>query len=565
MPADPQFFTVEALYKSVVADSISDIDADPQFGPVTATVTFTPMLKVGDVILAVNNTGGPVGYVPAPIVGRIDTDGHLKLRDAPDKPIEPVATFADLPAEGSVLKTYRVTATGLHYAWDGAGYVETYGFQPVRLLDDTELLDLDGDLYYDVRFTNVQFNGGRGDLSGFGFKAPGDGSTVNLIEVGKVPGIPVPGVTRGPRGWRTRAIPITEGASAGLYQWVDELGEPVGDPEELADFVDLLDAATVAATTAATAAAPAAVAGEASEQVPSAVSAEVSAAVPAAVDADISGRSVTIVDEGGGVLRVHIGGAPTASTFTLPPATLAGLAAATLVAKMTVAPSALRRALIEELIYDLMIAGIWDKLDGLYVLAAHTEQAAKLNWLGTGMQDLTPVNAPVFEIDRGFTGDGATNYLDTNTPANTLTKYASNDAMMGVYVRTMVTATNRVDISAGTSAYLNSSQAGSVAARANSSSGSAVLVPHGGTGSGTVAWTRDASNVHIYRGGSLIGSGAVGAGSLASANVRLLVLSTLNYSTRQLQAGFIGKGLSAAEHAALNTALVAYLTAIGAN
>lgn len=256
--ADPQFFTVEALYKSVVADSVSDLDANPQLGPVTATVTFTPMLKQGDVILAVNNTGGPVGYVPAPIVARIDTDGRLKLRVDPDLPIEPVATFGALPAVGLTTKTYKVTATNLFYVWDTveAEYVETYGFQPVRLLDDTELLDLDGDLYYDVRFSNVVFNGGRGDLSGFGFKAPGDGSTVNLIEVGKVPGIPAPGQTRGPRGWRSKILPINEGPFAGMYQWYDEIGEPWGDPQELYEVISEV-MAEAAATVAAEAVTPA--------------------------------------------------------------------------------------------------------------------------------------------------------------------------------------------------------------------------------------------------------------------------------------------------------------------
>lgn len=250
----PVFFTVEADYKSVVADSVSDVDHDPQLGAVTATVTFTPMLATGDVILAADTLPRPTGFVAAPIVGRIDTDGRLKLRVDPDLDVEPFASVGAFPATGDPDVLYRATDTMLVYRWDGAGYVETYPFTPVRLLADTELLGLDGDLYYDVRFTNVQFNGAKGIINGFGFKAPNADEVVNLIEVGKVPGIPATSFTRGPRGWRSYVLPITEGPDAGLYQWHDELGEPFGPPVTLYDVISeaIAEAAASAAAQAVT-------------------------------------------------------------------------------------------------------------------------------------------------------------------------------------------------------------------------------------------------------------------------------------------------------------------------
>lgn len=199
----PVYFTVEADYKAVVADSASDLDADPQLGPVTATVTFKPMIESGGVILAVDAEPRPTGFVPAPIVARIDTDGRLKLRDDPDLPVYPYANIATFPATGLTGRLYRATDTMLTYRWDTTtgAYVEEYDYAPVRLLADTPLLRLAGPLYYQVTFTNVQFNGGRGDLRGFEFQAPESDTVVNLIEVGRVPGRPAPGMTVGPRGY----------------------------------------------------------------------------------------------------------------------------------------------------------------------------------------------------------------------------------------------------------------------------------------------------------------------------------------------------------------------------
>lgn len=52
-----------------------------------------------------------------------------------------------------------------------------------------------------------------------------------------------------------------------------------------------------------------------------------------------------------------------------------------LVARMEIAPSAARKKLIDDLIVELKSWGIWQKLDLLYILAAHDAQAARLNWV----------------------------------------------------------------------------------------------------------------------------------------------------------------------------------------
>jgi hypothetical protein len=184
----PTFFTVVADYKSVVVDLASDVDADPQLGPITAKVTFTPVLANGDVILATNASPRPTGYVAAPIVARIDTDGRLKLRVEPDGDRDDYANRASFPSTGNTAKVYWAIAEQKFYRWDGGDYVATYPYAAVRLLADTPLLELDSDLYYKVSFSEVIFNGATGYISPFVFQAPTSDTELNLIEVTPVPG-----------------------------------------------------------------------------------------------------------------------------------------------------------------------------------------------------------------------------------------------------------------------------------------------------------------------------------------------------------------------------------------
>lgn len=160
----PVWFTVTADYKSVLQDASSDADYDGELGPVSATCTFTPILNNGDVILAVEASPRPTGFVPTPVVARIDvTDGRLKLRVDPD---------------------------------DGG----TGTFTPVRLLANSPLLELDGDLAYRAVFSNVVFGARPGYLKPVTFLAPATDTEVNLITATPIPGSPGVGITRGETG-----------------------------------------------------------------------------------------------------------------------------------------------------------------------------------------------------------------------------------------------------------------------------------------------------------------------------------------------------------------------------
>ena len=69
MTSSPTFFTVEADFRAVLEDISSDSDYDPQIAPISGTVTFTPILNSGDVILATDADPRPIGFLPTPAPG----------------------------------------------------------------------------------------------------------------------------------------------------------------------------------------------------------------------------------------------------------------------------------------------------------------------------------------------------------------------------------------------------------------------------------------------------------------------------------------------------------------
>lgn len=85
-----------------------------------------------------------------------------------------------------------------------------------------------------------------------------------------------------------------------------------------------------------------------------------------------------------------------------------------LIGRMAITPTPTRIWQIDQLIRGLVQAGIWWKLDAMWVCAAHTEQAALLNWINPGVT-FTAVNngSTTFTPNVGFTGNGSSMYIST--------------------------------------------------------------------------------------------------------------------------------------------------------
>lgn len=238
----------------------------------------------------------------------------------------------------------------------------------------------------------------------------------------------------------------------------------------------------------------------------------------------------------------------------------------TLLDRMSVRPDSDRRTAINNLVNTLKTAGIWVKLDGLYVLAAHHEQAARLNWVRAAA-DLTAINSPAFEVDTGFTGDGSTAYLSNGESIATSVNYTDAEAFMAVWAMTSVASTGQFDISAQGPTYINTYTGSEVAVRANHGAGQGSVIGETvGTGLGLAAFSRDATDVTVYKDGADAGSTAMGYLSPLPSNPLFVLRGNggTQYSTRQLGLAAYGGRLTSTEVAQFYAAALTYMQAVGA-
>lgn len=244
--------------------------------------------------------------------------------------------------------------------------------------------------------------------------------------------------------------------------------------------------------------------------------------------------------------------------------------ASALFARITADPGTTRKNLINNLIVSLKTAGVWTKLDVLYLFAAADSQSALLNWVSSSY-NCTATNSPTFTANQGYTGNGTNAHLATGfNPSSAAGRvFAQDSSHLGVYT-----------LSTGTGV-LNVLEAGSTTLSANwginsfrSDLGNVIRAELSGTAfsnstavaspKGHNAIARSSSSqVRIYRDGALLATNSDTSTSPTNTNLAWLRYGT-TYSARQIAAGHMGSSLSDAEMAAMNTALSTYLTAVGA-
>ncbi len=246
---------------------------------------------------------------------------------------------------------------------------------------------------------------------------------------------------------------------------------------------------------------------------------------------------------------------------------------AAVVARMSSAPSTSRKWLADRLVDSLVSAGIWGKLDALYILAAPDAQAARLNWIGTSYP-LTAVNSPAFIADRGYTSDGSTSYLRTGYVPGVGTQWQQNSASFGIYVgqngrRGLAIGAMTVPDYRGSHISRYGAAEGNYCALQLNELGFAPVTNYAAfLDSGLVAASRaDAATVSRYKNGALVESGAGTSQAPPNLEFFLLALNSgtpLVNGTDRIAAAFMGGALSAPQMATLNTALHTYLSALGA-
>lgn len=262
------------------------------------------------------------------------------------------------------------------------------------------------------------------------------------------------------------------------------------------------------------------------------------------------------------IVVVVSGGPPDAATDTL-------------IDAMDVEPTTARRTLYNNLIVDIKNAGVWDKLDALYIFAAHDSQAARLNIKNPGTYDLTVGGgSPTFTTDAYYSFNGSTDWFDTNfNPATAGGNYSQNSASLGIWSATGGTRTNAMGY------------------QVNTSEGGTFLSPHtsgdrfqfiinqisiSNVGSSGTPWTNStglfsanrsgASATQAYWNGSaqsVASNGNQTSIAIPSNSFRIgIIRASGTFGTIDASAAFMGSSLTATEHEDLYTAIDTYLDRI---
>lgn len=235
-----------------------------------------------------------------------------------------------------------------------------------------------------------------------------------------------------------------------------------------------------------------------------------------------------------------------------------------LAARMSPTPDNARSALIDNLVGELKDAFVWAKFDAFYLFAAHSSQAALLNWVSTSY-DASAVGSPAFTVDRGFAGDGVGAYIETNfTPMSAPSpKYVQNSAHMAVWSRTAAQdATVANDIGKTQARITCRSSADTAIVQVNQSLTSIASGVTDGSGHFLASRPDSATNL-VYRNGSSLSVVSRTSSAVSSGSMRVLSGGT-GFSIRQAAAASFGEHLASFEALATYSALSNYLTAVGA-
>lgn len=250
------------------------------------------------------------------------------------------------------------------------------------------------------------------------------------------------------------------------------------------------------------------------------------------------------------------------------PVLFGGLDASTrsLLDAMAVKPPAPRARQIDRLIRGLKSIGVWDMFDVLYLLAAHDEQAARLNWKNPGVFTLTAVNSPAFTADRGFQGDGATSSLSSTLNLSTFGgQFALNSALVGGYVHLASSVVSARDVAATSTASIGASGSGTTYGPARMNDAGTVLST-GAPGIGHYAGRRNTSvGREAWKNGVLVaGPDATASVTVQSSTFNVLSTGAAGFSNARMSAAYAGGAPTDAQMLSMHTTLMVYLQAVGA-
>lgn len=246
----------------------------------------------------------------------------------------------------------------------------------------------------------------------------------------------------------------------------------------------------------------------------------------------------------------------------------------TLFAAMSTQPTELRKAQINTLITALKSSGVWQKLDTLWICAAHDEQAGRLNWVSPSTFTLTAVNSPTFTTDRGFAGNGTTSYLNTGyVPSTAGLLYTLDSAHISFWSRTNTGSSSMVSMGARTlstaAQTLINARLGTNTATFRTNQDAVGASPASTTSIGHFLARRSGAALNsLWKDGALFAQDTQSSTALTAFAITLGALNTAgvvaSFDTRQIAASSIGASLTDTEIINFYAALNAYMISVGA-
>lgn len=237
----------------------------------------------------------------------------------------------------------------------------------------------------------------------------------------------------------------------------------------------------------------------------------------------------------------------------------------TLINAMTVRPSNGRIIQINQCITALIAGGVWAKCDIIYMLAAHDAQAARLNWKTPASNTLAVVNSPVFQANKGYTGDGVSALL---TASYTNTLLLQNDAHISAFGLTSASAgvndfslTNVTPAQRAAVRTRSSTLGGAIVSSSTSinAATSTDAIPRMLAANRTVSTDYD-----VYSNGVFSNNIVNTSTATVITAAHFLGNGVSSFSNRQIAFGSAGGALTALQHASLYSAVRVYLQAVRA-
>jgi hypothetical protein len=228
-------------------------------------------------------------------------------------------------------------------------------------------------------------------------------------------------------------------------------------------------------------------------------------------------------------------------------------------------PGTTRKNLYAACIDSIVSAGVWAKLDALYIFAANSQSNALTN-IKQSSYGATAVNSPTFVTDRYFQGDGSTAYLDSNFNPTTASSpnFTQNSACNFGWVLNNATNANRVlgAVSGTANRLVPRSTTNNAQWEINQTTANTVS---NSDSSGLFLLNRSGSAAaRLYRNGSELQTSTAASTAPANSNFTAFRNASAYNGTHQLAVWGFGASLDATEQSDLYNALLAYLQGVGA-